>query len=121
VDVSSWPEASEAQRAGYRTAALDGLNFFYPGVSPAVMQRALQCVPSPCTSLTEAIGLHHALAGYDSADALAPLEAMVSSITCSNAALQQARRANPVEPAGVPTDPDRLEQYLDAGSGVSAR
>ncbi|MFO0725182.1 MAG: hypothetical protein U1E65_15480 [Myxococcota bacterium] len=38
-----------------------GYAFFLPGVSPKVMSRALECVPSPCVALTEGAWSHAAV------------------------------------------------------------
>ncbi len=89
------PPLTDAERFEARHASFAGMYFLYPGVPRAVREKALECVPSRCSALVEAIGASSSLAGLVPS-ATGDVEWLLAQAPCDPALAAQAAKAPPI-------------------------
>lgn len=112
----SIPSADEVTT--FRRVSMAGVSFLYPGVSPAVRARALECGLSRCASLTEAIGFSAAMratlpeVGDD-------LRWLLAQHPCDQGLAERLSRGKPAsldELSSIFEEPPKIDVWLgDAG------
>jgi hypothetical protein len=69
-DVSRWGALDLDQLDRARRVSRAAMYFTYPGVSPDVVQRAVQCMHSPCVALLEGAGANRSFGHHGATDNL---------------------------------------------------
>lgn len=70
-----------------RTLVRASMYFTYPGVSPATLRKAVECMPSPCGALVEGLGANRGFGAYGATDNLALVQELAQARGCEPALL----------------------------------
>jgi hypothetical protein len=129
IDRTAW-EAASAQGlnvAGWTPTSTDDLdsfskltraspNFFFPGVAPDVMARALECAPAPCSALTEASWMQVAVGEFAPTDNSKDFWPMAEKQSCEAGVRKKIRSGTSIKPteaqSALASYPQTLEKYF---------
>lgn len=78
-----------------RELGLAGSAYFWPGVPPEVMHRAVGCAPSPCASMVDAALMRQSLGGFSPEQTDAEFWSLAERSGCDGALLAAIRTARP--------------------------
>ena len=108
-DVTGWAPLEADILLGQARLLDASPHFFYPGVDPEVMARALECAPAPCSALTEAALVYLHLGAFASSDTSAAFWSMAEERGCASGAREVLLSLRPA--------PSPSERGLDALGG----
>jgi hypothetical protein len=104
LDVSGWTPLDPALRVDWRDMANAGRLFTLPDVSPDVVRKALDCMPSPCPAIVEGVSMGKALSVYGETDNVPLLLQLGAEHGCESELLSRlgaAETASPYEALDV--------------------
>ncbi len=97
--VPGWEPASAETLALSRRLDRAGFAFLAPGVDPAVTQRALSCIPTPCAAVMEGAWSHATIGEFAPDNTSAAFWALAEPYAaCSPGLLTQIRAATEIPP-----------------------
>jgi hypothetical protein len=93
LNVSGWTPFPIEDLDRLRGVERYSFSFFWPGVDPKVMKKALSCTPTPCAALAEGTWSHALIGDLSPDDTRGSFQKLADSANCDQGLLQSIRES----------------------------
>lgn len=100
-DVAGLPPADLDLMEREKNLTRASMYFTYPGVSPATLRKAVECMPLPCGALVEGLGANRGFGAYGATDNLALVQELAQARGCEPALLARILGTQELPPSDV--------------------